>query len=657
MVAREPHPAATAKGPVVTSRILDTRPPSTGTPSRGPRRLLAVAAAAALTVGIGATGVTPARAASPSFCADGSQPYAPVAEVEAFAAGTPVTGLSVTHGTTPDAFTGTYVGFIDNALGKDKDLLLFRLSSPVIDGTDGLKPAGIWAGMSGSPVYDGDGRLIGAVSYSLNADNLPIAGVTPAEYMRTIGTTAVGTASTIRTTSTGLKVSAAGTAAAGASLTGTSFSPIRTVKVAGTAGTRQNAFTNRTLARTPRTARSSAFLRSGGFLPAPAVSASAVPEPLVAGGTVAALYSSGDLLTGAVGTVTAVCGDTVWAFGHPMDYTGRTSMLMANASTALIVPDSTGSDGSYKQVSQFGAPLGMITQDRFVGIRGTVGDVEAFGVEVAVQGPSGTPLATYSGDLASQELTPSAVAYLVGTAAMEQLDQYGAGTGRLSWTISYRRADGSSGTFTNSQVVADSSWFLDEIGTPPAEDAWAIVDNEFEEVDITGVQVTLTLLDDDAISYAPSGIQLRDAAGTWRSPAGVKLTHGRTYTVRPTYTVKTNGRSTGTTHGDPVTFTLSSKARRSASFTVAAVNRPGDVCETDADGFTLCTSWDVEEDGSGIEASDFDELVALLDEYVPDDAVVASLRYKLKKGSSSRTFGWTGPGVVEGSSKTNFTVR
>ncbi|MBI5027877.1 MAG: hypothetical protein HZB48_03510, partial [Actinobacteria bacterium] len=231
----------------------------------------------------------------------------------------------------------------------------------------------------------------------------------------------------------------------------------------------------------------------------------------------AALYSSGDLLAGAVGTVTAVCGATVWAFGHPMDYTGRTSMLMANASTALIVPDSTGSEGSYKQVSQFGAPLGMITQDRFVGIRGTTGDVEAFGIEVAVQGPSGTPLATYSGDLASQELTPSAVAYLVGTAAMEQLDQYGAGTGRLSWTIAYRRADGSIGSFTNSQVVADSSWFLDEIGTPPAEDAWAIVDNAFEEVAITGVQVTLTLLDDDAITYAPSGIQLRDAAGTWRS--------------------------------------------------------------------------------------------------------------------------------------------
>ena len=54
---------------------------------------------------------------------------------------------------------------------------------------------------------------------------------------------------------------------------------------------------------------------------------------------------------------------------------------------------------------------------------------------------------------------------------------------------------------------------------------------------------------------------------------------------------------------------------------------------------------------------DFDELVALLDEYVSDDAVVASLRYKLKKGSTSRSFGWTGPGVVEGSSRTSFTVR
>ena len=83
-------------------------------------------------------------------------------------------------------------------MGKGKDLLLFQLSSPVIDGTGGLKPAGIWAGMSGSPVYSSDGALIGAVSYSLNYDNLPVAGVTPAEYMKTIGSTLADAPVTVR---------------------------------------------------------------------------------------------------------------------------------------------------------------------------------------------------------------------------------------------------------------------------------------------------------------------------------------------------------------------------------------------------------------------------------------------------------------------------
>lgn len=622
----------------------------------GGRRLLAALAAAALAIGMPALNASDARAADPVFCAADGLQYVPVAEVEAFSAGTAVSGLSVTRGTSPDPFSGTYIGFIANALGKDKDLLLFKLSSPVIDGTSasGLKPAGIWAGMSGSPVYTTDGRLIGAVAYSLNYDNLPVAGVTPAEYMKNIGTTAITPAQRITVTAANLKTSATGVKAAGTNLVGTTLSQVRTVNIAGTSGKQPNAFANRTLARTPRSASISAFLRSGTFVPAGVEAAAAVPQPLVAGGTIAALYAGGDAISGAIGTVTAVCGDAVWAFGHPMANQGRATMMMANASTALIVPDSTGWVGSYKQHSQIGAPVGTITEDRLVGIKGTVGAVNpvAFGINVEVQNPSGAEVASYHADVADPDLGGSAVAYLVGHAAAEQLDQYGAGTGEVTWTIGYRRADGSTGRLTNFQIVTDSAWFPDVIGTPPAEDVWAITSTDLEDVAITGVDVTLKLLDDDSVSYRASGVQVRATSGSWASLSGSKLKAGKTYNLRPVYKLVKNGKASGSAYGGPLKVKLSSNARKSGSFTFAPVNFVEQVCETDADGDVVCEDWESE-----AEYEDFAELVAALDDLQPDNLVTGVLRHKLKKGSTTKRFDWTGPGVVTGSTTSSFKIK
>src|SRR5262249_49426007 len=53
------------------------------------------------------------------------------------------------------------------------DMVMVKLTSPAID------QAGIWEGMSGSPVYDADGELIGAVAYTLSWGQTSVAGVTP----------------------------------------------------------------------------------------------------------------------------------------------------------------------------------------------------------------------------------------------------------------------------------------------------------------------------------------------------------------------------------------------------------------------------------------------------------------------------------------------
>jgi hypothetical protein len=615
------------------------------------RKLTALISAGVIGVGL-LTAATPAQANGVHFfCPDSTQPYVPVAEVEAFAPGDTVDGLSVTKGTTPDAFSGTYIGFIDDGIGIGKDMLLFKLSSDVIDGTGGLKPAGIWAGMSGSPVYK-DGRLIGSVSYSLNYDNLPIAGITPAEYMKSIGTTALTSASKVKVTKANLKVSAEGIKAAGATLVGSSLSQVKTVNVAGGAGSKLNAFANRTFARTSK-ATKAGTMRAGNLLPAAAMSSS-VTAPLVAGGSVAALYAAGDLVAGAIGTITAVCGDTVWAFGHPMDLSGTTSLYLANASTALIVPDATGVMGSYKQVSQFGDPVGMITQDRTVGIRGTIGETRGYGIDVAVQNPSGTEVGSYHGDLAYQGLSAAAIAYMIGQAAMDQLDQYGAGTGEVTWTINYRRADDSTGSITNTQVVADSNWFPDMIGTPPADDAAAITDNEFEDVTITGIDATLKLLSADAYSYEASGVQVLTSTGTWAPLDGKRLRVSHTYSLRPEYTVRKNGKPKGTVTGEAVPVRLKSSARKSGRFTFGPANQPDGICETLPDGSTYCEYFEIQVTD---ELGSFDDVIAALEDEQPDSAVQATLRYRLKKGSTARAYEWTGPGVVTGEAESYFRIK
>src|SRR6185312_5852846 len=53
-------------------------------------------------------------------------------------------------------------------------MIMADLDSPAL-----TRAGGVWAGMSGSPVYTADGRLIGSVSYGLAASS-PIAGITPA---------------------------------------------------------------------------------------------------------------------------------------------------------------------------------------------------------------------------------------------------------------------------------------------------------------------------------------------------------------------------------------------------------------------------------------------------------------------------------------------
>ncbi|MEJ7707353.1 MAG: hypothetical protein WKF82_08810 [Nocardioidaceae bacterium] len=96
----------------------------------------------------------------------------------------PVHGLTVSSGTTPDSFDGRVLGVLQDGIAPGLDMIMVKLSGSEITDASGNVDKGIWAGMSGSPVYTDDGRLVGAVAYGLSWAPSDVAGVTPGAEMR-----------------------------------------------------------------------------------------------------------------------------------------------------------------------------------------------------------------------------------------------------------------------------------------------------------------------------------------------------------------------------------------------------------------------------------------------------------------------------------------
>jgi len=83
-------------------------------------------------------------------------------------------GLTVVHGTTPQPFRVKVLGVLANGIGAGRDLIIVEVSDltghHVVD-----RGGGIWAGMSGSPVYL-NGELLGAISYGFTSAPSRIGG-------------------------------------------------------------------------------------------------------------------------------------------------------------------------------------------------------------------------------------------------------------------------------------------------------------------------------------------------------------------------------------------------------------------------------------------------------------------------------------------------
>jgi hypothetical protein len=264
-------------------------------------------------------------------------PIMPLSQVQP---GMDCTGETVVQGTTISSFDVHVIDIVE-APGEGARILV-SVSGPAVDAT------GVAEGFSGSPVYCTDAfgivRNIGAISESIGQYGNNVALVTPIEQM--LG-------EPVSPPSSAPRLAVKGRPLLGPLMVG-GLAPA-VFGVLQRAGQRAGRLV---LAEPTSGATTTAF----------------PVQQLVPGASVAASYSSGAVPMGAVGTVTYVDGQTVYAFGHELDGAGRRSLLLQDAYVYYVVnnPDPTSTQPSYKLASP-GHTVGLISSDTPNAVIGEVG--------------------------------------------------------------------------------------------------------------------------------------------------------------------------------------------------------------------------------------------------------------------------------------------
>ncbi|MBZ5738953.1 hypothetical protein [Nocardioides mangrovi] len=428
-------------------------------------------------LGLGLAAVAAVGTATPAVSADPAGDCAtPFPEAD-LAAGDAVTGLTVTQGTTPESFTGEVLGILDDGIAPDVDMIMVRLSSPAI------AEAGIWEGMSGSPVYAADGRLIGAVSYGLAYGHSPVAGVTPYESMDDYLADTDAAASKVAVGRTAARQIARRTSVTAAQASeGFSQLPMR-MGVSGVGARRLAAVTSH--------AAGHRWLARDTYAVGSAGRAATSASDIVAGGNLAASYMYGDVTMAGVGTVTSVCGDRVVGFGHPMDLRGETSLALHPADTIYIQDDLV---TSFK-IANLGEPVGTITDDRTTGITGTLGTLpHTVTVSSTLTYGDRTRTGVTHVALDSADALASGIFYELIYNHQAVVDGPVRGTEDLAWTITGTDADGAPFELSSSDLYASNGDLTWRIGFGVGDFVYSLA--KVPGISIDTISTTSELTDD-----------------------------------------------------------------------------------------------------------------------------------------------------------------
>jgi hypothetical protein len=359
--------------------------------------------------------------------------------------------------------------------------------------------------MSGSPVYI-DGRLIGAVSYSIGAfPTEAIAGITPIAEMKdaTQMTRRAGSQARIE-----LPITREGLSAALAATYGR-IAPfanrpadVQVIGLPASAGAQLGAMLRPI--STPLVISGfepeSADLLAGafsvaGFTPVlgGSLGAQAAAElkkmsgPLREGDAVGVSLVGGDLEMGATGTITHIDGDRIYAFGHPFFNLGPSQFPMTRAYVHAMLPSLM---SSFK-ISSMGEVIGTMQQDRATAIAGTLGKGPAvIPMVVALQSSREDGSATkrsFSYKIASDQVFTPLLSYIAlanTIAAYER--QFGAATFSVK---SRARIQGHSDLTVEDVFTGDNATL--GAATAVAGPINMLLANDRESVTVNGLDVSI----------------------------------------------------------------------------------------------------------------------------------------------------------------------
>jgi SpoIVB peptidase S55 len=466
----------------------------------------------------GALAPAAVAAPPPAVCPTDTMSIDAVRTASAGPTGFHATGWTVSRGTEPEEFDVQVLGVLNDGVAAGVDMIMVEASGPAVD-----KAGGIWAGMSGSPVYSDDGKFIGAVAYGLAFGPSKIGGLAAGGDMVDVLAGNVPPSASLRKLPAGLRREMVATGAVTARQAASGPERLRTpLAVSGLGAGRLNAFANR-LAGHER------------FIPFVAGAAAAIPpaaDPaeIVPGGNFAAALSYGELTAAGVGTTTLVCDGKAVAFGHPFNFDGPTALSVHTADAILIQDDPLGAP--FKLANIVGTVEDTkLDQDRLSGIRAVFGQGAPDPVVVSskVNQPLPASFAHVTNVNRTREVPDIAAFHLISNIDGE-IDRIGGGRSTLDWTVT-GTAGGKQFSLSRHNQFADS---IDISFSTPDElfsMLASISENPFVDVTFDDVKINATV-QFPWREYRITGLEQR-VGGDWeRIDGSITAEAGSTLRVR-----------------------------------------------------------------------------------------------------------------------------
>lgn len=391
------------------------------------------------------------------------------------------------------------IGNIDNGKGSTP-MIMAKASGEVID-----EVGGILQGMSGSPVYI-DGYLVGAVAAGVKEMTPYTFFITPIDEMTPLWKLP-DTKNKTRIKTINLKKVAAEKekTAAKEKAADTAEQPAEvTEEIAEAAADEEklpeNAEPKTNLYFSGFNTASLNYLQSQldpdktmNFLPMGKAASggnetkyNATLEP---GAAVGVAVTYGDFAVGATGTVTAVDGKNILAFGHPFLHRGNVNYFMTDAK---IVGTISGQSNGMK-MANIGSIIGRINQDRATGVSGIIGTFPSVvPVKVHVKDNALNHEETFGARIAYDEDLLAQLSGGIAYAALSKTsDNLSGSTANLKFTIRTNAVP--SGKIVRSNMYYNTADVGQIAVTELVQAMNAICNDPEKEADIIDVQVDITV--------------------------------------------------------------------------------------------------------------------------------------------------------------------